>query len=53
MIAHDAQTSGGLLMAVAPEKVPELLHELHGSGHPEASVIGEAVARENIAMLLA
>ncbi len=53
MIAHDAQTSGGLLMAVAPEKVPELLLELHASGHPEAAVIGDAVDSENIAMVLA
>ena len=29
MIAHDAQTSGGLLMAVAPEKAELLLQELH------------------------
>jgi selenide, water dikinase len=53
MIAHDAQTSGGLLMAVAPEKVPELLRELHESGHQEAAVIGKAIAREDVAIVLA
>jgi selenide,water dikinase len=53
MIAHDAQTSGGLLMAVAPEKVPELLRELHAAVHPEATVIARAVAREDVAMVLA
>jgi len=53
MIAHDAQTSGGLLMAVAPQQVPELLRELHASGLRDAAVIGKAVAREDIAMVLA
>ena len=52
MIAHDAQTSGGLLMAVAPDKVPELLRELHASGHPEAALIGRAGKRENVALVL-
>ncbi len=53
MIAHDAQTSGGLLMAAAPEKVPDLLRELRSSGHPEAAVIGKAVNREEVALVLA
>jgi len=52
MIAHDAQTSGGLLMAVSPDRSPELLKELHHSGHPEATVIGRAVARETAALIL-
>ena len=53
MIAHDAQTSGGLLMAVAPEKVPELLRDLHASGHPEAALIGRAEKREDVSLVLA
>ncbi len=52
MIAHDAQTSGGLLMAVAPEKVEELLRDLHASGHPEAVVTGKAMARGKAALVL-
>jgi len=40
MIAFDAQTSGGLLMAVAEEKVAVTLEELRLQGHPEAAVIG-------------
>ena len=52
MIAHDAQTSGGLLMAVAPAVVPELLMELHASGHPEAAVVGHAVSREESLLVL-
>ncbi len=52
MIAHDAQTSGGLIMAVAPEKAGELLDELHSSGHPEAAVIGVVEAKGDAALVL-
>lgn len=52
MIAHDAQTAGGLLMAVAPERTGDLLKELHVSGHPEAAVIGRAVKWEEAALVL-
>jgi len=40
MIAHDAQTSGGLLMAVAEERAGALLADLHYSDHQEAAIIG-------------
>lgn len=53
MIAHDAQTSGGLLMAVAPEMSRELLKELHESGHSEAAVIGKATRKTETALMLA
>ena len=52
MIAHDAQTAGGLLMAVSPDRSGALIGELHASGHPEASVIGRAVKREEVALVL-
>ena len=52
MIAHDAQTSGGLLMAVAPEKSRELLKELHESGHGEAAVIGKAIRKAEADLVL-
>lgn len=52
MIAHDAQTSGGLLMAVEPGKSSALLKELHEAGHPEAAIIGRAVSREDMALVL-
>jgi len=52
MIAHDAQTSGGLLMAVAPEKAGDLLKELHSSGHMEADIIGVVEARGDAALVL-
>ncbi len=53
MIAHDAQTSGGLLMAVAPERSDKMLRDLHSSGHPEAAVIGKAVRRRETSLILA
>ncbi|MFZ2287529.1 MAG: selenide, water dikinase SelD [Bacteroidales bacterium] len=52
MIAHDAQTSGGLLMSVAPEKAGDLLNELHASGHPETAVIGAVEKRGDSALVL-
>jgi len=52
MIAHDAQTSGGLLMAVAQAKAGELLSELQASGHPEAAVIGVVEAKGDAALVL-
>lgn len=42
-VLYDPQTSGGLLMAVAPEKVSPLLSELHRRGVKTARVIGEAI----------
>ncbi len=52
MIAHDAQTSGGLLMAVTPAKAGNLLKELHSSGHQTAAVIGAVEARGEAALVL-
>ena len=37
----DAQTSGGLLMAVPPERVDDYLAEIRGQDAPSATVIGE------------
>lgn len=46
MLALDAQTSGGLLMAVDADKAEDALAELKASGsHPQAAIIGEAVPR--------
>ena len=46
LLLCDAQTSGGLLAAVAPERVEELLKSLHDRGVPEAVPIGQIVAGE-------
>lgn len=37
----DPQTSGGLLLAVAPEAAEEVLSRIHAEGYERASVIGE------------
>ena len=52
MIAHDAQTSGGLLMAVPPGNAGELLRELREAGLGEAAVIGRAVRKEEGLLML-
>jgi len=43
-ILFDPQTSGGLLIAVAPEKAQGLLERMHREGIDEAAMIGEVVA---------
>jgi selenide,water dikinase len=40
----DAQTSGGLLAAVAPDRVKPLVEALRAAGTPEAAVIGRVQA---------
>lgn len=53
MLALDAQTSGGLLMAVDADKAEAALTELRNSGlHPQAAVIGEVVPRGGKAVRL-
>jgi selenide,water dikinase len=41
LILADAQTSGGLLIAVAPERESALLEELERNATPARAVIGE------------
>ncbi len=43
-ILFDPQTSGGLLISVAPEKARSLLERMHQEGIPEAALVGEVVA---------
>jgi selenide, water dikinase len=45
VLLHDAQTSGGLLLATAPQAAGPLLDELTRQGLP-AALIGEVVAGE-------
>ena len=42
----DAQTSGGLLIAIARERAPDLVAELGRRGTPAAAIVGELVAGE-------
>lgn len=46
MLACDAQTSGGLLMAADPDKVESLLADLKRV-HPHVAVVGEVTSRRN------
>lgn len=39
-VLYDPQTSGGLLIALAPERAGKLVEDLHERGHAAASVIG-------------
>ena len=53
MLTCDAQTSGGLLIAVDADKADALLADLLATGvHPTASIIGEAVAQRNKSIYL-
>lgn len=47
LIFTDPQTSGGLLVAVAPEAVDEIVRNLSGSGFGEIAVIGHARHTKN------
>jgi selenide,water dikinase len=38
----DPQTSGGLLVAVAPERAPAMLRTIQDAGHPAARIVGQA-----------
>ncbi|OFW28429.1 MAG: selenide, water dikinase SelD [Acidobacteria bacterium RIFCSPLOWO2_02_FULL_65_29] len=51
-IAFDPQTSGGLLIAIPEQSAAALVDELRASGVPAATVIGHAVAKENVAVRL-
>jgi selenide,water dikinase len=44
-LACDPQTSGGLLLAVAPEHAPAALAALHGGGDTQAAAIGRVTDR--------
>jgi selenide, water dikinase len=46
VLLHDAQTSGGLLLAVSPKNAPALASVLRAQGLP-AALIGEVVAGES------
>lgn len=45
-LAFDPQTSGGLLVAVAPERRDALLDELRRRGTPAAAVVGRVIERQ-------
>jgi selenide,water dikinase len=46
LLLCDAQTSGGLLVAVRPERVDDFIADLNSVGAPAAAVIGRVEAGE-------
>jgi selenide,water dikinase len=44
-VLFDAQTSGGLLISLAPRAAQRLLDRLHEVGVPDATIIGEVTSR--------
>ena len=51
-ICYDAQTSGGLLVAIEAERADDFLNELYDTGVVEAAVIGKVVDSGNGAVYL-
>ncbi len=51
-VLADAQTSGGMLVAVAPDRVEELQLELRASDAHASAVIGEVVTQTSASILL-
>ncbi len=45
-LVYDAQTSGGLLVALPPEWVDDYIHAMQERGHEETSLIGELIGRQ-------
>jgi selenide,water dikinase len=52
-ILFDPQTSGGLLIAVAPDKSDDLVRRLEAGGAPAAAIIGEVLPRGQFALKIA
>lgn len=52
MIAHDAQTSGGLLISVAETKAEALLNDLREAGHSTAAVIGTVEVKRDFSLII-
>lgn len=50
LAAADAQTSGGLFMAVDSDKVEEMISELRAF-HPQASIVGDVITKSDVAIL--
>lgn len=48
----DPQTSGGLLAAIAADRVDEVLDQLHAAGYQNAALIGEVCKRSEVPLEL-
>ena len=51
LLLADAQTSGGLLMAIPEEKLEKLLQDLRASNVPICAVIGQIILQDQPAMI--
>jgi hydrogenase maturation factor len=47
----DAQTSGGLLIAMPPTHAAQLLAQLKPN-HPHAAIVGECVAKREVSIVV-
>jgi len=47
MLMFDAQTSGGILMAVSKDYKEDILKELKRKAHPDSSIIGEITLKDD------
>ena len=52
IILYDAQTSGGLLIAVAPKDAPKLLDALKNAGYEYSSIVAEVCKREEKSLIV-
>jgi selenide,water dikinase len=50
MLMLDAQTSGGLLMAVKPKDADSVLSNLKKAGYPQSAIVGEVINRQEKAV---
>jgi selenide,water dikinase len=53
MLLLDAQTSGGLLMAVKPDRVEDVLSDLKRSKYPASAVVGKVLNRGDKSIFIA
>lgn len=51
-IAFDAQTSGGLLVSVSPDRADELVDRARSGGATTATIIGHVVTRQDASLIL-
>ncbi len=52
MLLADAQTSGGILMAVAPEKAISIFDELKAAGYTSTAIVGEVMQQEKKSVII-
>lgn len=50
MLMADAQSSGGILMAVLPQFVPQIIEDLKNMGYTQTSIIGEMTENKGKAL---